>query len=72
MKIKLNGKRLYPTDSVKHLGLKIDSKLNRKSHVNVIATKVNQANSMLNKVKDFVNANILRSIYYALFESYIN
>ena len=72
MKIKLNGKRLYPTDSVKHLGLKIDSKLNRKSHVNVIATKVNQANSMLYKVKDFVNANILRSIYYALFESYIN
>ena len=72
MKIKLNGKRLYPTDSVKHLELKIDSKLNRKSHVNVIATKVNQANSMLYKVKDFVNANILRSIYYALFESYIN
>ena len=72
MKIKLNGKRLYPTDSVKHLGLKIDSKLNRESHVNVIATKVNQANSMLYKVKDFVNANILRSIYYALFESYIN
>ena len=72
MKIKLNGKRLYPTDSVKHLGLKINSKLNQKSHVNVIATKVNQVNSMLYKVKDFVNTNILRSIYYALFESYIN
>ena len=31
MKIKLNGKRLYPTDSVKYLGVKIDSKLNWKS-----------------------------------------
>ena len=27
MKTKLNGKRLYPTDSVKYLGVKIDSKL---------------------------------------------
>ena len=28
----LNGKRLYPIDSVKYLGVKIDSKLNWKSH----------------------------------------
>ena len=41
MKIKLNGKRLYPTDSVRYLGVKIDSKLNWNSHVNAIATKLN-------------------------------
>ena len=41
MKIKLNGKRLYPTDSVRYLGVKIDSKLNWKSHVNAIAAKLN-------------------------------
>ena len=72
MKIKLNGKRLYPTDSVRYLGVKIDSKLNWNSHVNAIATKLNRANAMLYKVRDFVNANILKSIYYALFESHIN
>ena len=38
MKIKLNGKRLYPIDSVKYLGVEIDSKLNWKSHVNATAT----------------------------------
>ena len=65
MKIKLNGKRLYPPDSVKYLGIKIDSKLNWKSHVNATATKLNRANAMLYKVRDFVNANILKSIYYA-------
>ena len=72
MKIKLNGKRLYSTDSMRYLGVKIDSKLNWNSHVNAIATKLNQANAMLYKVRDFVNANILKSIYYALFESHIN
>ena len=39
MKIKLNEKRFYPTDSVEYLGVKIDSKLNWKNHVNSTATK---------------------------------
>ena len=52
--------------------VKIDSKLNWKSHVNAIATKLNRANVMLYKIRDFVNANILKSIYYALFEWRIN
>ena len=52
-------KKLYPIDSVKYLGVKIDSKLNWKSLVNTIATKLNEANAMLYKVRDFVNANIL-------------
>ena len=72
MKIKLNGKRLYPTDSVRYLGVKIDSKLNWNIHVSAITTKVNRANAMLYKVRDFVNANILKSIYYELFESHID
>ena len=58
--------------SVRYLGVKTDSKLNWKSHVNAIATKLNIGNAMLYKVRDFVNANILKSIYYALFESHIN
>ena len=60
MKIKLNGKRLYPADSVRYLGIKADSKLNWKSHVKAIATKLNHANTMLYKVRDFDNANILK------------
>ena len=73
MKIKLNGKiLLYPTDSVKYLGVKIDSKLNWKSYSNATATKLNRANAMLYKVRNFVKANILKSIYYTLFELHIN
>ena len=72
MRIKLNGKRLYPTDSVKYLGVKNDSKLNLKSHVNAISINLNRTNTMLCKVRDFAYANIFNSIYYALFESHIN
>ena len=41
-------------------------------HVNAPDTQLKRANAMLYKVRDFVNANILKSIYYALFESHIN
>ena len=37
-------KDYYPTDSVKHLGVKVDSKLNWKCHVNAIAIRLNLAN----------------------------
>lgn len=36
----------------------------------VIATKLDRANAILYKVRDFVKANIRKSIYYALFESH--
>ena len=68
LKIKLNGKRLYETNSVKYLGIRIDNKLNWKAHINDIALKLIRANAMLYKVRDFVNAGILKSIYHALFE----
>ena len=41
IKIKLNRKRLYLTRSLKFLGVKINSNINWKRHVNAIATKLN-------------------------------
>ena len=66
MKIMLNGKRLYPTDSVKYFGVKIDNKLNWKSDVNATSTKLNRENAMLYNLRDFVDASIFKSIYYTL------
>ena len=37
LKLKLNGKRLYPTKSLKYLGIKIDENLNLTDHINHIA-----------------------------------
>ena len=72
LKIKLNGKQLYEINSVKYLGIRIDKKLNWKAHINDIALKLIRANAMLYKVRDFVDAGILKSIYHALFESHIH
>ena len=65
-------KRLYETNSVKYLGIKIDNKLNWKVHINDITLKLIRVNAMLYKVRDFVDTGILKSIYHTLFESHIH
>ena len=66
LKIKLCGKRLYPTKSVKYLCVKIDTNLSWQYHVNDLSIKLNRANTLLFKVKKYVSLRILRSIYFAI------
>ena len=72
IKIKLNRKRLYPTPSVKYLGVKIDENLNWHHHINDLAAKLNRANALLFKIRNYANQKVLRSIYFAIFASHLN
>ena len=42
------------------------------SHVSDIAIKLNRANALLFKIRNFINVNRLKTIYYAIFDSHIN
>ena len=66
MKIKLTGKRLYPSKSVKYLGVRIDKFLHWHDQVNNIAVKLNRANALLLKIRNYVNMKTLRNIYYTI------
>ena len=57
VKIKLSGKRLYPTESVKYLGVKIDTNLSWQ-YVNDLSVKLNRANALLFKMKKYVSCEI--------------
>ena len=72
IKIKFNCKRLYPSKSVKYLGIKIDENLNWKQHIHDIAIKLNRANALLFTIINYVNKRILRTIYFPIFDSHIN
>ena len=72
IKIKLSRKRVYPSKSVKYLGIKIDENLNWKQHIHDIAKKLNRANALLYTIRNFVNRHILRTIYIAIFDAHIN
>ena len=72
LKIKLCGKRLYPTKRVKYLGVKIDTNLNWEYHMNEFSIKLNRANALLFKMRKYVSYKILRSIHFAIFDSYLS
>ena len=42
LKIKLCSKRLYPTESVKYLGVKTGENLSQKYHINDLSFKLNR------------------------------
>ena len=73
LKIKSCGKRLYPTECVKYLGVKIDTPLSWQDHVNDLSIKLNRENVLLFKMRKYVNLKIkiLKSIYFAIFDSYL-
>ena len=71
LKIKLSGKRLYPTESVKYLGVKIDTNLSWQ-YVNDLTVKLNRANALLSKMRKYVSCKILRSIYFAIFDYFLS
>ena len=72
LKIKLCGKRLYLTESVKYLGVKIDINLSWEYHLNDLSIKLNRAHALLFKMRKYVSLKILRSIYFAIFDSYLS
>ena len=55
LKIKLCGKRLYPTESVKYLGVKIDTDLRLQYHVDDLSIKLNRTNALLFKMRKYVS-----------------
>ena len=72
LKIILCGERLCPTESVKYLGVKVDANLSWQYHVNGFSIKLNRANAFLFKIRKYVSLKILRSIYFAIIDSYLS
>ena len=69
VKIKINGKKLLPCESVKYLGIHIDRHLNWKTHETTVSTKLCRALGMLSKIRYYVEHKTLIMIYYGIFSS---
>ena len=70
--IRLNGKRLYPSTYIKYLGILLDEHLSWKPHINELTKKLRRSNSMLSKIRHYVDKNTIRSLYFSTFSPHIN
>ena len=71
LKTKLCGERLYPTESVKYLGVKIDSNFSWQYHGNDLSIKLNRANALLLKMRKYASLKTLLVIYFPIFDNYL-
>jgi hypothetical protein len=69
LKIKMNGRRIYPSENIKYLGLYLDETLNGRHHCKI--TKLKRANGMLCKARHYLDLENLKTLYYAIFSSHL-
>ena len=50
----------------------MDTNLSWQYYVNDLSVKLNRANALLFKIRKYVSCKILRSIYFAIFDSYLS
>ena len=62
----INNQSLTEENSIRYLGIYIDSNLNWKSHINYIAKKVKRSIGTLSKLRYYLNSKTLLDLYYAL------
>ena len=70
--VQINGINLTKVDSIKFLGLYIDSDLSWKSHINFLTKVLSRNAGILNKLKDYFPTNILQIIYSTMISPYLN
>ena len=70
--IKMNGKRLFSSPYIRYLGILLDEHLSWTPHVMELTKKLNRSNSMLSKIRHYVDRDTIRSLYFTLFSSHIN
>ena len=71
-KIKLCGIRIHPTKSVKYMSVKINTNLSWRYRVNDLSIELDKSNSLFFKIRKYVSLKKLRSIYFAIFDSYLS
>ena len=63
------GQKVVPVDSVKYLGLTLQSDLCWKTHLTSLEKKLSRSIGFLLKIRYYVPKFLLRNIYYSIFNS---
>jgi hypothetical protein len=69
--LKILNKRIFLSNKVKYLGVVLDSRLSWRCHLSELAKKLSRANGLLLKIRYFVDAHTIKSLYYSLFHSHM-
>lgn len=66
VQIIINEQQLKQEDSIKYLGIMLDSALNWKGHSSFIVKKIKRSIGILSKLRHYINLNTIKTFNYAL------
>ena len=69
--IKFNGKKLYPVDNIKYLGMYIDKYFSWNYHILQLSKKLSRAKGILSKLRHNAPIETCLQVYYAIFYSHL-
>ena len=67
----LSGQKVRQKSCTKYLGVLIDEHLLFKDHINFLKQKLNRANGILAKLRHHLPSDILKTVYYSLFDTHL-
>ena len=67
----MSGQKIRRKTYTKYLGVLLDKHLLFKDHINTLKQKLNRANSILAKLRHHLPSDILKTVYYSLFDAHL-
>ena len=71
LNFRISGQKIVPVDSVKYLGLTLQSDLHWKMHLTSLEKKLSRSIGLLSKIRHYVPKFLLKTIYYSIFNSHL-
>ena len=69
--IKINNKAINEKESIKYLGVIVDSTLSWKQHIISLTKKIARTIGIMYKLQPFLPLNVMKNVYYSLVYSHI-
>ena len=66
-----SGQKIIPTTHTKYLGILMDEHLSWDQHLKMLKQKLSRANGLLAKARYYLSPNLLRTLYFSIFESHL-
>ena len=68
---RISGQKIKTTTKTKYLGINLEEHLTWSQHIKLLKSKLSRANGLLSKIRYYTSQELLRTIYYALFDSHV-
>ena len=72
MNFRLSGQKIRQKACTKYLGVLLDKNLFFENHINTLEQKLNRTNGILAKLRHHLPSDILKRVYYSLFDTHLH